>query len=492
MKIDASTTFGLRFLLILVAIVLCSCGSDSAGRKSEAQALSNVEPESSENTVSLDNYFTGIARRYRASVGDSNLVTEYTFHRSGTRKLKLSKVNEVVSGETKVYYPSGVAKVVGSTVNGEVQKEKIEFDSNGSANSASMIKPFESVDFKLSQLIVGVKEQGTEFLFPAESNNNPVERNRLGGSFEFRDSPAGMTVLRVKYNDGMIEGIASASYTTGDDKMECRYSIGALDGPYRRYAKPSVKSGAFERGFVKEQGAYQDGILNGTVTVFQDKNVKLYEFDFNAGVLDGRVAAYHSNGKLKEECRYKKGSREGQCRQFGVDGTEAKLVTYVDGRRQGLFREAHPNGQTSLEGNYVNGKLSGELVRFDSKGNLTQRKIFRDGVEEGKSEEFYPQGQVRVVSNYVAGKREGEQKSYFADGKISALGNYLNGHRHGKQLEYYRSGKIKKESDYWHGKMTAEKSYLETGIARMEAIGTNTKQKLQYIDLKAAEGKASK
>ncbi len=96
-----------------------------------------------------------------------------------------------------------------------------------------------------------------------------------------------------------------------------------LQGPlYKDFAPPFVAEATFE-----------DGVLNGTWKVFDSKNRKVSEWEFDHGDRQGKSVWYYPSSQKRREVDYRQGQIDGEVVEWGPDYKISLREKYVDGRR---------------------------------------------------------------------------------------------------------------------------------------------------------------
>ena len=66
----------------------------------------------------------------------------------------------------------------------------------------------------------------------------------------------------------------------------------------------------FENGKISTTFSYTDGLLNGPITINDDKGVKIVEGNYRNGKEDGKWIFYDENGKVKKTEEYELGKKK--------------------------------------------------------------------------------------------------------------------------------------------------------------------------------------
>src|SRR5690606_23975120 len=105
----------------------------------------------------------------------------------------------------------------------------------------------------------------------------------------------------------------------------------------------------FQAPFVAEAN-FEDGVLHGTWKVFDAKNRKVFEWEFDHGERHGKSVWYTPAGNKRREIDFRQGQIDGIVVEFGPDRRAATTEKYVDGRRLAPQIDHYPQGQKRAEG----------------------------------------------------------------------------------------------------------------------------------------------
>jgi antitoxin component YwqK of YwqJK toxin-antitoxin module len=171
---------------------------------------------------------------------------------------------------------------------------------------------------------------------------------------------------------------------------------------------------------------YIDGDLR-KIEIFNKDNIKIFEYNFKNGKLEGKQYDWYIDGQLKSEENYKNGKLEDKQHAWNENGRLQYEKNYKNGEYEGKQYFWYKNGQLKVENNYKNEK--------------------REGAQYG----WYENGQLHYDSNYVNGKPEGVQYSWYKNGQLESEYNYKNGKAKGLQYSWSEDGKLQFEKNYKDG-----------------------------------------
>ena len=318
------------------------------------------------------------------------------------------------------------------------------------------------------------------------------------------DEPEGGTeVIRERFTNGQVKverhvtQDAEGNYynhglwTEWDDKQRLvgsgEYRYGKRNGRWLRWygtteapmlTGPLYKD--FQAPFVAE-ATFEDGALHGTWKVFDSKNRKVSEWEFDHGERNGKSVWYFPNGQKRREVDYKQGEIDGEVMEWGPDYKLAVREKYVEGRRlapqvdnyapsqkraegwilyakevtksnydfwngvatiqvvsteganqrDGLWTWWHKNGQKQMEGRYEADLPTGKFTWWYPNGQKELQGDYVNGKQQGKFTWWHPSGQKQLEGAYVAGVLSGKWTRWNVDGRVVEVGDYS---ADGKQL----------------------------------------------------------
>ncbi len=229
----------------------------------------------------------------------------------------------------------------------------------------------------------------------------------------------------------------------------------------------------FQAPFVSE-ATFEDGALNGTWKVFDSKNRKVCEWEFDHGERSGKSVWYFPSGQKRREAEYHQNQLEGEVVEYGADNKVTLREKYVDGRRlapqadyyapgqkraegwvmyakeitksnydfwtgvastqvtgtegvnqrHGLWTWWHKNGQKQMEGRYEADLPVGKFTWWYPNGQKQLEGSYAGGKQQGKFTWWHPNGQKQLEGSYVAGVLSGKWSRWGDDGRVVEVGDY--------------------------------------------------------------------
>ncbi|MBV6462377.1 MAG: hypothetical protein HJHJAOHD_02526 [Flavobacteriales bacterium] len=147
--------------------------------------------------------------------------------------------------------------------------------------------------------------------------------------------------------------------------------------------------------------SYFLGELDGSFYVF-NKNVKVYEVNYDLGSRNGWARFYDSkgriihlglfrndtlsyhikfkrNGKIYEENETLAYVKHGKYIFYTKRGIVKSSITYKDGKKDGQEIFFHKNGRPSLVSNYSNNIENGVRIKYSKNGKIQKKHLFTNG-----------------------------------------------------------------------------------------------------------------
>jgi antitoxin component YwqK of YwqJK toxin-antitoxin module len=237
-----------------------------------------------------------------------------------------------------------------------------------------------------------------------------------------------------------------------------------LQGPlYKDFQPPFVAEATFE-----------DGVLNGTWKVFDSKNRKVSEWEFDHGERNGKSVWYFPNGQKRREVDYRQGQLEGEVLEWGPDYKLATREKYVDGRRLAPQVDNYAPGQKRAEGWVLYGKETtkatydfwagtaniqvvgtegnnqrhGLWTWWHKNGQKQMEGRYESDLPVGKFTWWYPNGQKQLQGEYINGKQQGKFTWWHPNGQKQLEGAYVAGVLSGKWTRWNTDGRVVEVGDY--------------------------------------------
>ncbi|HTQ38103.1 MAG TPA: hypothetical protein VMJ32_03695 [Pirellulales bacterium] len=337
----------------------------------------------------------------------------------------------------------------------------------------------------------------TEAAPPAVSNS-PTEAAPLNADDKASgsDTENGIEVIRERYPDSTVKVERHVTqdsegnyynhglWTEWDEKGRLvgsgEYRYGKRQGRWLRwygqseapmFGGPLYKD--FQPPFVGE-ATFEDGVLNGTWKIFDSKNRKVSEWEFDHGERTGKSVWYYPTGQKHREVDYRQGEIDGEVLEWGPDYKLASREKYVDGRRLAEQDDYYSPGQKRAEGwilyakevtksnyDFWNGVASTQVVGTEGanqrhglwtwwhkNGQKQMEGRYEADQPVGKFTWWYPNGQKQLEGEYLAGKQQGKFTWWHPTGQKQLEGSYVAGVLTGKWTRWNAEGHVVEVGDY--------------------------------------------
>ena len=181
----------------------------------------------------------------------------------------------------------------------------------------------------------------------------------------------------LTFQNGLMSGTRTVWREDGVKTMEGKYVNGLMEGEWFFYFrdKESEKwkslKGSYKSGDGSDLAQSSDIPKNGRhglFTIHDNNGVKLDEFNYSNGILDGSFTQWYENGQMMAKYHYKKGILDGLGIQWYENGNKKQESTYKNGKVDGLAVAWHQNGQKHFKMNFINGIKNGKYEKWDENG----------------------------------------------------------------------------------------------------------------------------
>ncbi len=192
-------------------------------------------------------------------------------------------------------------------------------------------------------------------------NNHTINgkfRHYASASYGIKDN-AFWELMRTEGNikNGQLDGIIYSYEPFGSySKRKITYKNGVLNGAFEQWQRPKDSTNFI----LLEKGFYKDSLRHGTFTAYYHDNGKiLRKLNYDRGLVDGKVKAYHKNGRLMS------------IEHFLPEIKKEKAYLYDN---RSLAGKSYHDTQIK----------HGKFVNYDTLGHLMQKKYYRNNQLVGK------------------------------------------------------------------------------------------------------------
>ncbi|HEX4130052.1 MAG TPA: hypothetical protein VHZ24_08410 [Pirellulales bacterium] len=208
----------------------------------------------------------------------------------------------------------------------------------------------------------------------------------------------------------------------------------------------------FERPFMSI-ATFDDGVLEGTLTIVDNQGHKLCELQVVDGVLEGRSVWYFPNGQPLREAHYKAGMLEGSVRQWSDDRALVEDEHYRRGRKLRPHLEQNADGHTIVEGEfYTAGQVKHATVDWFA-GGWNETTVTTLGADQrtGKWIWSFPNGQKQLEGEYEDDVASGRFIWYYTNAQPHRQGTFSHGQPDGVWASWHPNGQKESEGAFSRG-----------------------------------------
>lgn len=344
-------------------------------------------------------------------------------------------------------------------------------DFSESINSKEKLKSFESVDFTGPQpykkvLRVFSKDGGahTPSIITTYHNNGfiwqylDVVDGRAKGDYK-EWYPNG----QLKIEAHPIEGIADLSAPAlaswvfegpcyiwdekGNKTATILYSKGVLEGVSTYY---------YPTGEIEKTIPYAFGRINGTVQMFDKTSKIISEENFVNGIKEGKSFALWPEGGTAFSEEYEEDALISGI-YYSKEGTILSEIVKGNGKKvlfNGSFMERLVE--------YKKGKPEGLVEIFSASKKKIGSFTIIDGKKEGLEWEYFEYSSKPKLSIHWREDRITEMKNWYANGKQESQSEFLENKKNGESFAWYEEGSLMLHEVYEKGKIV-KGSYYKKG-----------------------------
>lgn len=246
----------------------------------------------------------------------------------------------------------------------------------------------------------------------------------------------GHLIAKIPYSGGVLDGLSSYYYSTGEIKKEIPY--------------------------VKNE-------IHGNLRSFNTEGECLEMVPHSFGEKDGLAMTYWSPGNLKAEELYEKGLLI-NAHYFNPKGETIANIEKGFGL-QALFQDDFLN--TLVE--HQNGKIEGKVQIFNSDGCLVNLFSIKDAMKSGEEWEYYPsldgKEHPKLFLEWDQDSIQGVTKTWYENGVLESQREMHNNKKHGLSFAWYKEGDLMLMEEYENDllmKGSYYKNWEKTPISKVE------------------------
>jgi len=195
-----------------------------------------------------------------------------------------------------------------------------------------------------------------------------------------------------------------------------------------------------------------------------EKGKKKAHIPIKDGKINGKVKGWEKNGKKIYEAEYNMGVMIGTEKQWYATGAKKLQISYVNGEPDGVCTEWFKNGAKKSEGYYTQGKEEGDHYWWYTTGEKDQLVSYKNGVVQGKVLNWYRNGQLKLEKEFKNGLEDGITAEYFEDGHQKSKAEFKNNNPHGETRIWSRKGLLLGIQTFEEGVLVKDINYRSGSI----------------------------
>jgi uncharacterized protein len=187
-----------------------------------------------------------------------------------------------------------------------------------------------------------------------------------------------------------------------------------------------------------------DGQLHGTWTIYDARQLKCSEWEFEDGHRHGKSIWYYPSGQRAREIDYRDGEIDGKVLAWNTSDELTQDDTYYQGRKHANKVLWHSPGKKRAEGWILHAKEPSETGYDWWNANIISAPDQPKGVDErhGMWSWWFPNGQKYSEGRYLEDQPVGKWTFWHANGQKHMEGEYLAGVQSGKWSTWQEDGTI--------------------------------------------------
>jgi len=350
-------------------------------------------------------------------------------------------IDNIKSGNSYLYYPSGKTKQVIPFVNGKADGWSYEYNEDSVIITTTL--------YKLG------------FIERTEKINRVDEKGNKQGMWKnfYAD---GKVKSESRFKNNEIDGYVKEYTEKGDLKNITKFDNGKKVENPKELVIPDDFKAYFENGNVRYEGSYLNKLPIGThyyyrlskqvcdsMLVYDDTiQKKVLNCNYKDNNKTGDWIYYYPNGKTEQQGKYSKtGLPTGEWKWFYENGNLRIIENYRSGKRDGLFKEYLADGKLITSGEYSDDQKEGmwfyEISNYKEEGN------YRMGEPDSIWKAYYVNtNQLLFTGNFITGDPVGKHVMYYENGKTMCVGNYEGGMKQGNWKYFEETGELIISIDY--------------------------------------------
>lgn len=253
----------------------------------------------------------------------------------------------------------------------------------------------------------------------------------------------------------IVNSFAITTYRDGS-KCDCD-SIVTIYDPNNAYILDQyLYSKPYTRHIIT-QYPYTNGIINGSVKQFYDKDVIMQIKYSNTTELLDLIEL-----KLNDSINSVKREASANIQYYSNAGNQnvANVAYYIQQERDELIKKlvhSFDSIYTIALIDIVKKEYSQNAYNTNQWMWLHSQIYYNNGVPNGKETIYYENGGTEYENNYISGILNGISKRFHKNGSLYEEYKYVNGKIEGNRKQYFENGKVAGTSTYKNGELIGYK-----------------------------------
>ncbi len=333
------------------------------------------------------------------------------FYKNGKPERVATFKNDLMEGEMLTWYPDGAIQSVQIFKEGKPVGEHRTYY----PKSAPSQKDEERLAHIFHYDTQG-KLHGEERAFYEGGKLQAIvayEHGLLSGKKQMFDQQ-GAVIEEAEYAQGKMDGRFFQKTADGKE-VATHFKNNLKNGPHLIFFPPNQngeKVKAVEAHFVNDQ-------LEGIVTEYSDKGVKIAETPYVHGLKEGTAKIFAGETKISITIEFLADKKNGLTTQYFPNGKKYRETSHLNDLREGPETTYHEDGQIASIFLYHNDKLNGLAQSWNKEGVLVFEGEFEDDLRNGKFNKYYDDGKPSLEQTFVQDKLDGEKRKYDRDGSLT-------------------------------------------------------------------------
>ncbi len=302
----------------------------------------------------------------------------------------------------------------------------------------------------------------------------------------------GTTYLLANFEAGMLSNFKIWT-NQGVLQVQGEFSNGKLSDPAKLF-DPAIRSFGLPRGNMGEKtkgigfrehfGLSEDCHRHGTWNLWHPNGEKFKEFVYQDGMLNGKFSSFDDKGRLLVKCHYSLGELEGAWTSYHwPQGHRSESRSYRKGKLTGIWSKWGTNGAMKQKTFYSKGLKNGVHMLWHDNGQLAEKAIYKNDKLDGLLQQYAQSGQMLLSCAYEHDRKVGLEKKWYLNGSQSAKIFWnKKGRKSGKIEAWFNNGNRKTFRHYQNGRLLQAQSWKPDGELSKEQVRDGNGTLIYYLE----------